>query len=456
METLDTSYTAPATFSTEALDEPRAKTFRIAYLLSRYPAVSHTFFLQEVLGLRARGMHIETASINRPDRPIERLPPQEAAESRTTHYIKDGRKLRALFTILATAMGNPSVVLRGVKTISSLSNLTLRQRAFWLFYLAEALLVGRWMKQRRLDHLHVHFGGPVASVGLLVSTAWQIPYSLTIHGPEELLNLDTYHLREKVDQASFVLCISDFCRSQLCQLTSPQDWSKFKVIRLGVDPFVLRPIVRSSDPLRSAPPHRLELVCVGRLVAAKGHYILLQALDQLRQRGIAIHATLVGGGPEQKTLEDFVEVQGLTHAVTFTSALSHPETLDLLRKADIFALASFAEGIPVALMEAMSLALPCVSTAIAGIPELIRSGQDGLLVPPANVDALTESLAALAQDEVLRKRLGAAGRQRILTEYNLPLNQEHLAMSLTDMISTASTRIRSTGKITLPLFRSAR
>ncbi len=438
MQTLDDTSVGTPAHAPQASPEPAPSVLRIAYLLSRYPAISHTFFLQEVLGLRARGMHIETVSINRPDRPLDKLPPNEAAEARATAYIQDGRPLASLFYILTTILAHPGVFFRGLAAITQLPRLTLKQRGFWLFYLAEALLVGRWMKQRRLDHLHIHFGGPVASVGMLVSAAWQLPYSLTIHGPEELLNLDAYHLREKVAQASFVLCISDFCRSQLCQFTSPRLWPKFKVIRLGVDPSTLRPIVRSSDPLRSQPPPCLELVCTGRLVPAKGHHILLQALDLLRQRGTAIHATFIGGGPELQPLKDYVFANNLRDAVTFTQALSHPETLELLRKADLFALASFAEGIPVALMEAMSLGLPCVSTTIAGIPELIRSGHDGLLVAPGNPAALADALASLAHDEPLRKRLGSAARQRILTDYNLPLNQEHLALSLQDLVATAS------------------
>ena len=291
------------------------------------------------------------------------------------------------------------------------------------------------MRRRELTHLHVHFGGPVASVGLLVARAWRIPYSLTIHGPEELLNIDANHLREKVVQASFVLCISDFCRSQICQFTPPALWHRFKVIRLGVDPFLLNPAIRSVEPYsHRLPTPPLELVCTGRLVPAKGHHILLQAIANLAQRNIRLTATLIGSGPELPALQDFVRLNGLQQQVHFTQALSHPETLELLRRADLFALASFAEGIPVALMEAMSLGIPCVSTCIAGIPELIRSGLDGILVAPGNVDALTAALASLARDPSLRKRLGASGRQRILTDYNLPLNQEHLALSLEELI----------------------
>jgi colanic acid/amylovoran biosynthesis glycosyltransferase len=403
---------------------------RMAYLLSRYPAVSHTFFLQEVAGLRARGMGIETASINPPDRSLNDLPDEEAAEAQTTFYLKDGKPISAAFRLLATVLAHPLVTLRGLGVVASVSMLTLRERAYWLFYLAEALLLGRWMRQRGLNHLHVHFGGAVASVGMLTSAAWRIPCSLTIHGPEELLNTDSYHLREKLTRASFVYCVSDFCRSQLYRLTPPSQWGKLHVMRLGVDPVMLTPQSRTTTSGVNPPGQRtLELVCVGRLVSEKGHHILLEALRLLRERKVPIRLTMIGGGSERSSLEDFVSRHGLTDAVIFTSALAHAHTLAQLRRADIFALASFAEGIPVALMEAMSLGIPCVSTSISGIPELIRTGVDGILVPPANPQALADAIESLAADPALRKSLGHSGRQRIITQYNLPLNQELLAQS---------------------------
>lgn len=432
------SYTEP---NVQTAAEPEARTpgrartdaprlaprgLRLGYLLSQYPAVSHTFFLHEVLGLRALGLHLETASINRPDRPPEALPATEAAEVQTTRYIKSGSAAH----LLKTAFAHPKVVLRGLLTVFRLPGLTLRKRLLWLLYLAEALLVGQWLRDRRLTHLHVHFGGPVASVGLLTSVAWRIPYSLTIHGPEELLNHEACHLREKLQQASFVLCISDFCRSQLLQLTPPEHWRKFHICRLGVDPSILTPALRS---LRE-PGAPLHLVCTGRLVAAKGHLILLEALRDLLERGLALQATLIGAGPERPALEAFVHRHGLAASVRFTGALSHPETLAHVQRADLFVLASFAEGVPVAFMEAMALAIPCVGTSIAGIPELIRTGREGLLVPPGNVEELASALETLILDPALRRRLGASGRERIVSTYNLPLNHERLAGLFTQLI----------------------
>ena len=430
MATLDSSSIDPQPSASRTSGErPVAPaSARIAYLLSRYPAISHTFFLNEVLGLRIRGLHIETVSINAPDRPIEELPPAEAAEVETTLYLKNGSRISSAVALLAIAFSYPAVFLRGLAAVLRVPNLTILHRFFWLFYLAEALLLGRWMRARNLPHLHVHFGGAVASVGMLAAAAWRIPWSLTVHGPEELTNTSSYHLREKITSAAFVICISDFCRSQLCALTPPAQWHKFEVIRLGVDPMLLTPISRSLTSGITMPgPRTYELVSVGRLVPAKGQRILLDALRILRDRNTHLHLTLIGDGPELPALDQFVTQHHLEEHINFKGALNHASTLAHVRRADIFALPSFAEGIPVALMEAMSLGLPCVGTSIAGIPELIRSGVDGILVPPANALALADALESLTADSALRKSLGHSARQRILSLYNLPLNQELLA-----------------------------
>ena len=414
-------------YAAEAADDHARRTpsgARIAYLLSRYPAISHTFLLEEVLGLRARGLHIETASINPPDRSLSDLPPREADEAERTFYVQGDSRPRAAWTLLTLCLGQPAAVLRGIKAVCGIRNLTARQRLYWLFYLAEALLLGRWIAKRGLTQLHVHFGGPVASVGLLVSAAWQIPFSLTIHGPEELLDLSSNHLREKVERASFIICISDFCRSQLCQLVSEEHWGKLQVVRLGVDPTELLPAV---DPFRKSGCGALKAVCIGRLVPAKGHRTLLEALLLLQDQAMPIQLTLIGGGPEMKRLQQFVQTHRLAECVTFTQALSHDEALAYLRGADLFVLASFAEGIPVALMEAMALGIPCVSTFIAGIPELIHDGVEGLLVPAGNAQALAEALLIVARERSRRMLMGEAARRKIIEQYNLPCNHERLA-----------------------------
>ena len=424
MEIVETEYTRrqKAELAQVNASPEVSASVRVAYLMSQYPAISHTFFLHEVLGLRALGLEVETVSINPPDRPVAELPVTEAAEAAKTEYIKTKDRLQMLSRVASVCVTNPMVLLRGLLAVLNIPRLTLGQRSFWLLYLAEAMLVGGWMKRRRLKHLHVQFGGAVASVGMLTAKAWNITWSLTVHGPEELLNFDAYHLREKVKSANFVFCISDFCRSQLCQLTEPSHWDKLQVLRLGVDPLAL-----TANSRRSFETLPLHLVCIGRLVPAKGHQILLEAMQLLQQRGIQLRATLIGGGAAMGPLKRFVAERGLADLVSFTGPLSHEDALTHLRSADIFALASFAEGIPVAIMEAMAMGIPCVSTTIAGIPELIQSGVDGLLVAPSNVKAFADALELLLVDDDYRRRLGERARARIIDQYNLPLNHVLLA-----------------------------
>ncbi len=410
---------------------------RLAYLLSRYPAVSHTFFLKEVLGLRHLGLSIATASVNPPDRPAAHLSDDERTEMGNTFYLKGGPLFEALTTLLGISLRHPAVLLRGLAAVAGVRGLTFKVRLFWLAYLAEALMLGAWMRRGALSHLHVHFGGPVATVGMLTSQAWRIPYSLTIHGPEELQNVSSYHLPEKLSQSSFVVCISDFSRSQLQQITPPSQWHKFTVVRLGVGQQLLQQTMQHGNANGSTnrPVH---LVCVGRLVPEKGQRLLLHTLACLQQQGLEVRLTLAGDGVDRSTLEAEASALQIAGIVHFAGALSHAAVLALCATADLFVLPSFAEGIPVALMEAMALEIPCVSTTIAGIPELMRNGVDGLLVPPSNLDALAAAVMRLVQDPALRRCLGNSARARVRLHYCLPDNLQQLAIQFQERVPLAA------------------
>lgn len=392
----------------------------MAYFLSRYPAVSHTFFLKEILGLRQMGFEIDVASVNSPDRAKSDLPKLEAEEADKTYYLKGTTIWEALVAIAAVTVFQPITAFRGLKASLSLGGWDISRKVYALLYMAEAFLLGRWMRKRGLHHLHVHFGGPVATVAMVTAETWGLDYSLTIHGPEEFYEVDNTYLPRKIEGAKFIFCISEFCRSQLMKYCDSAHWDKMHVVRLGVDPEEFKPATRAKAT-------HLQIVCVGRLVSAKGQHILIRALSRLHAKGHAVHLTLVGDGPDLPSLKQEVVKSKLEASVTFRGALNHDETRLQLADADIFALASFAEGVPVALMEAMAMAIPCVSTCIAGIPELIRDKEDGLLVPPSSVECLSSALESLVVDRALRERLGAAGRERVLERYNLPVNLKVLA-----------------------------
>ena len=353
------------------------------------------------------------------------MPAIELEETERTFYIKSKGAGWAAFVATKTLLRRPRVFTRGLAAAFRLGRLDLNATLYAVFYLAEALILGDWMRSRGLRHLHIHFGGPVATVGMLASAAWGLPYSITVHGPDEFYDVEKFYLRQKIEHASLILCISDFCRSQLMRIAAPEHWDKMHVVRLGVDPHVFFPMRPGREQESS-----LEILCVGRLIPSKGQIILLRACDKLLTQGYSLRVRLVGAGPDRKILEAFAAEKGIP--VAFEGALNHEETRQLLGRADIFALASFAEGVPVALMEAMAMEVPCVSTCIAGIPELIRDGLDGLLVSASSTDALASAIQQLIEDRPLRRRLGIAGRKRVCEFYNLSQNVASLARVLNE------------------------
>jgi glycosyltransferase involved in cell wall biosynthesis len=393
-----------------------------AYLLSRYPAVSHTFFLNEIAGLKQHGVLIETASINAPDRPHAGLPEEEQDAFANTFYIKKQPISSIFSTVLLTALARPLVIIRALATAFELEPGHLPHTLYAFFYVVEAIVLGAWMKQHRLTHLHIHFAGPVASVGMIAARAWKFPYSLTVHGPDEFFDQKEMALAKKIHAASFVICISEFCRSQLMRLTSPAAWSKFSVVRLGISP-----ALATLEPALSKPDLPLRILCTGRLVGAKGQAVLLLALAELVRRKHAVHLVFIGDGADRQHLETIVNERDLRSHVTFAGAQNHDRVLEMLRSADLFVLPSFAEGVPVALMEAMAMGVPCISTFVGGIPELIRHEQDGLLVPAGSVLELTQAVERLLTNPLDRNRFRDSARERVLEHYNLPKNLKLLA-----------------------------
>ena len=394
---------------------------RLAYLVSRYPAVSHTFILREVLQLRAQGFEIHTASINPPDRAAGAMPEQERAEAEATFYVKQCGVAKVLAEHLGCLLGSPAQWLRGLVHALRLGGTDPKALLFHLFYFAEAVLLGRWMRRRNLAHLHVHFATPAATVGMLASRTFGFTLSLTVHGPDEFYDVSAYRLGEKIAAASFVCCIGRYCRSQLMKLSPPSLWNKFEIAPLGVDPAEYTP---RAEPVDGDAFH---LLCVGRLVPAKGQNVLVAAVRDLVQAGRNVRVSFAGDGPDRPQLEQFVREHGLGEQVKFHGALNQEQVRGLYRTANAFVLPSFAEGIPVALMEAMAMEIPCISTAITGIPELIESGREGLLVAPSDGEGLAQAIARLMDDAAFSRSLGEAGRRKVIAKYNLAPNVQNLA-----------------------------
>jgi len=391
---------------------------KLAYLLSQYPTIGHTYLLRELRGLREPGWDIPTVSIRLPDRPTAEMSAAEREEAERTFYVlRDGLGGLVVdqFAVLLT---RPGGYLAGLLYAFRMGGFDLKKGLYSLIYFAEAVRAGRWMMSKDVTHLHSHFSTTVA---LLIVKVFPLTFSATIHGPEEFVDPAGFYLPQKIEAASFVCAISFFARSQMEQLVPWEMWDRFEVAPLGIESSVYVPA-----PFRETP-ETFEIVCVGRLTPFKAQHVLLSSVDLLMKQGRKVRLRLVGDGPDRLGLEARIRTLGLSEHVILEGWKNSDEVRAIYRNADIFALASSAEGVPVVLMEAMAMRLPCVATRITGIPELIRDGIDGLLVTPSDPEELAAAIARLLDDPDLRRRLAEAGRIRVQEKYQLASNVARLS-----------------------------
>ena len=233
-----------------------------------------------------------------------------------------------------------------------------------------------------------------------------------MHGWHEFTDERRHNLAEKVVAADFVICISDYTRSQLMRQVPPSAWSKLHVRRCGIDP---EAFPRHDDA--TAIPG--EVLCVGRLDPEKGHLILLDALADLRDRGVAATAVFVGSGSFRREIEDRSEELRLTDTVRLVGAVGQDEIAEYYRRAQVFCLPTFVEGLPVVLMEAMASGLPVVTTPVNGIPELVEDDVTGLVVAPGRSDLLADALERLVGDRALREQLAERARARVVADHDI-------------------------------------
>lgn len=389
--------------------QARAAGLRVAYLVNRYPAPSHSFIRREIEGLEAGGARVERYAI----RPVDtELPdPRDQAEQRRTRTLLGAGALE-LASGLLEALRSPRRLLRAAVTAARLGWRSERGLLRHGAYLAEAALLARWLRRSGADHLHAHFGTNPATVALLCEELGGPPWSFTAHGPEEFDAPGPLGLGLKVERARFAVGVSSFGRSQLLRHGGLEHARKVHVVRCGLDPAMLD---RPPSPVPAAP----RLVCVGRLCADKCQGLLIEAVAALVASGKEVELELVGDGPTRPALEAQVRRLGLEKRVHFTGWASSAGVRAALLEARALVLPSAAEGLPIVLMEALALGRPVVTTWVAGIPELVQPGVSGWLVPSGSREALVEALrAVLAATPAELARMAAAGRARVLEAHD--------------------------------------
>ncbi|HET9733614.1 MAG TPA: glycosyltransferase family 4 protein [Acidimicrobiales bacterium] len=384
---------------------------RVGYVVHTYPALSHAFIQREVLGLRRAGVEVHTLSVHRAgDDHV--LSAEDSKEAAGTASILPVAALHLLSAHLR-ALRHPVAYARTIVFAVRNAPPGLRPRVWQIFYFIEGIYVWAWARRHSVDQLHAHLANVATDDVWLASVfdrftargpSWR--WSFTMHGPTEFFAVERFNLARKVAAADGVICISDFCRSQLMLLCPSSDWQKLGVVHCGAD-------LGRYRYRRPPQSEQLRILCVGRLVARKGQALLLHALSQLSDAGVRASLTLVGSGPALKDLQALAGRLGVAGQVRFAGPKGQDELPAVFSDHDVFCLPSLAEGVPVVLMEAMATGLPVVATAVAGVTELVTAGTSGLLVAPGRADALAEALTRLGQDRDLCVRLSEAGRRAV-------------------------------------------
>ncbi len=402
---------------------------RIAYLTNQYPHVRHTFIRREIVALDSLGVEVVRFSIR--DSGSDAVDPADRAEYAKMRSILAAGKVSLLRSMLVHALTRPGRFLRAWRTAIRLGRRSERGLLRHTVYLAEACLLRTWLAVGGVQHLHVHFATNPAAVALLCRQLGGPPYSITVHGPEEWDRPEALSLKEKYEGAEFVVAVSDFGRCQVFRWTDLSFWPRVHVVRCGVDDAFLN---AEPEPV----PNTNNLVLVAGLVEQKGHLLLLQALSQVRQAGAEFRMIFVGDGHLRPILESEVRRLGLTESIRFAGWQSNAEVREHLRNARALVMPSFAENLPVAMMEALAMGRPVLGTYIAGVPELVEAGVNGWLVPAGNVRATREAILRLLRTPVDElSRMGRAGATRVRELHNASSEASKLQELFAAAISAA-------------------
>jgi glycosyltransferase involved in cell wall biosynthesis len=392
---------------------------RVAYLINQYPHVSHSFIRREIAALEALGLVVVRYSIRASAADL--VDPADQEERRRTDTLLGGGLLALIGALLGTALTRPARWFSALRMALRLGRPSERGRLRHLAYLAEACLLLRRLHRSNAAHLHAHFGTNSAAVALLTHLLGGPPYSFTVHGPEEFDAPRSLSLQEKIEHAAFVVAVSNFGRSQLFRWCGHNHWPKIQVVRCGVDAAFLG---STTSPI----PEGNRLVCVGRLAEQKGQLLLLAALALLLSEGLEFQMVLAGDGPMRGVVEQLIKTLGLENHVRITGWLSNEAVRQEILAARALVLPSFAEGLPVVLMEALAQARPVLTTYIAGIPELVENNVNGWLIPAGSVDALANGLRELLRTPPQRlSQMGSAGAVRVAELHNVQTEAGKLA-----------------------------
>lgn len=384
---------------------------KIAYFVNQYPAVSLSFIRREILALERQGAEVLRIALRGWD--LDLADDQDLIERSRTIYVLNKGPLPLVSALFQTALTRPFKFLRALKYVVKFSFRADRPLPVHLIYLAEACRILPWLIKSEIQHIHAHFGTNSAEVVMLTHLLGGPSYSFTVHGPEEFDKTTFIYLKEKIHHAAFVAAISSYTRSQLYRWADYHDWHKIHVIHCGLETSFH---TVAHQPIPTTP----KIVCVGRLCEQKGQLLLINAVSQLAKKGLPFELVLAGDGEMREEIEHLITKYHLQSQVTITGWISSEQVREHLLTSRALVLPSFAEGLPVVIMEALALKRPVLTTYVAGIPELVRHGESGWLFPAGDVEELTSALEELLTAPLEQlQRMGEAGYQRVLERHSI-------------------------------------
>jgi colanic acid/amylovoran biosynthesis glycosyltransferase len=381
---------------------------RVAYLINQYPKVSHSFIRREILALEQHGVHILRIALRGWDDEI--VDQEDVLERKRTRYVLRDGAWPLLLAVARLLVTRPVRFSHAFRLACSMSRRAERLLPVHLIYLAEACRIVPWLRREGAEHVHAHFGTNSAEVAMLANALGGPSWSFTVHGPEEFDKACSIGLAEKVRRAAFVVAVSSFGRSQLYRLVDYSQWSKVHVVHCGLNAAFMATV----DVPSSAP----RFVCIGRLCEQKGQLLLIEAAHRLAATGTEFELVLAGDGEFRANIETLIGHRGLQEKIRITGWISGNQVRNEILAARALVMPSFAEGLPVVLMEAMALRRPIISTYVAGIPELVIPGEHGWLVPSGDVEAMAQAMRSCleASAETL-SRLGRKAHQRVFDRH---------------------------------------
>jgi glycosyltransferase involved in cell wall biosynthesis len=403
---------------------------RIAYMLSRFPSIYETFVLNEMVWMRKQGIDVHIFST---------MSPKSGPVHHRARQMMDAVTYSPLLSWLVVKTNlffffhQPVTYLRTLFWVIRATCSSPWYMAYVLVLFPKSVLFAGLIQSLGIQHVHAHFVWTQQIAALIASRFLDLTNSVTVHAFELYTQKRTV-VRSQLEAADHIITISEHNRQYIADLCRNKSDDDVTVIHLGVD-------LEQFSPNPARPRGAtIQLLSVGNYIEKKGHKYLIEACDILAQRGFDFRCHIVGEGPNRPELEASIAKYRLNARVKLTGALDQRQVCQLYRHSDIFALACVVarngdrDGMPTALIEAMASGIPVITTPVTGIPELVKDGETGFLVPQHDATALADTLQKMINDAELRTRMGEKARQRAVEGFAIQRNASDLISLFQELV----------------------